>query len=496
MDEADREGRLIAVSNRLPIVITREEGDGDWRLDPGSGGLVTAMVPVLEDRGGIWIGWPGAAEDEIPDLPGFVAERTAEWPYRVEPVLLTREEEEQFYLGFSNQVIWPLFHDLQSHCNFDPEFWLAYERVNRKFAEAIARIGRTRDFVWVHDYHLMSVARELRELEVEAALGFFLHTPFPPLDLFVKLPWRSQILDSLLKFDLVGFQTARDRRNFIQCVRALRRDVAVTGGERVLEARVAERRTRIGVFPISIDFDAFARDAAADAVTEEAEHVRTHLPDRQLILGVDRLDYTKGVPNKLRAFRRALERFRYLRGNVTLVQLVVPSREDIPKYHELKVEIDRLVGEINGEFTHSGWVPIHYVYRSWERTELLAYYRISDVALVTPLKDGMNLVSKEYCACSLDEDGVLILSEFAGSSAQLQRDAILVNPYDIEQVAEAVNRAVTMPPEERERRMRSLRKTVKETDIYWWVRTFLQAATGVGEEELPPVEAYPPYTAT
>lgn len=490
----DDDGRLIVVSNRLPLVVRPREESDDWEVEAGSGGLVTAMVPVLRRHGGIWIGWPGTSTGEVPRLEEVLDEHTAGWDYRVRPVILSEEEQDRFYYGFANQVVWPLFHDLQSHCNFDPAFWRAYRDVNRKFARAIADTASDDDFIWVHDYHLMNVARGLREAGVEARSGFFLHTPFPPLDLFVKLPWRTEILSGLLDYDLLGFQTARDRRNFVQCVRALASDAEVEGGQRVVKARVGDRTTRIGVFPISIDFDAFVRDAQAPEVDEEVDHIREQIPNRRLILGVDRLDYTKGIPEKLEALRVALRRYPYLQQNVTLVQLVVPSREDVPKYRELKEEVDRLVGEINGEFTQSGWVPVHYVYRTWDRVELLAYYRISDVALVTPLKDGMNLVSKEFCASSLDEEGVLILSEFAGSSAQLQEGAVLVNPYDVEEVADAINRAVTMPPDRRRERMSGLRSSVRETDIYWWVDTFLRAAVSEDDDALPEVHVYPPYT--
>jgi trehalose 6-phosphate synthase len=308
------------------------------------------------------------------------------------------------------------------------------------------------------------------------AIGFFLHIPFPPLDIFLKLPWRFQILRALLAYDVIGFQTLRDRRNFVQCVRALLKDVAVQGKGQVIAAQVGGRLVRAGVFPIGIDFQEFAQQAASRAVSEAAWYFHEAFANRTIVFSVDRLDYTKGIPQKLAAFRRALMRYPELRERVTLVQVIVPSREDIPEYGELKAEIERLVGEINGQFTRAAWVPIHYMYQSLPRVELLAYYRASEIALITPLKDGMNLVAKEYCACSL-EDGALILSEFAGAAAQLQRDALLVNPYDVEGVAAAIHRAWTMPPEERRARMRNLRRAIRERDIFWWVDSFLRAGT-------------------
>ncbi|MBI4538452.1 MAG: trehalose-6-phosphate synthase [Gemmatimonadetes bacterium] len=473
---------LIVASNRLPFVLERD-ASGEWRIEPGSGGLVTALVPVLRDRGGIWIGWPGSVESDEGDIEQILERATRRSPYQVRPVPLTEEERDNFYYGFSNEIIWPLFHDFQTLCTFDPEYWKAYEAVNRKFARVIAAASRPDDLIWVHDYHLMSVACELRCLGISSRMGFFLHIPFPPVDLYVKLPWRLAILSALLDYDLIGFQAQRDRRNFIHCLRALVKNVKIEGRGRVLTALVGDRKVRLGVFPISMDFQAFARDAASEDVTRRCQQLRADLPDRQLILGVDRLDYTKGIPDKLKEFRHALIRFPELRERVTLVQVVVPSREEIPEYYDLKTEIEQLVGRINGEFTQPGWIPIQYVYRSWERNELLAYYRAAEIALVTPLKDGMNLVAKEYCACRIDESGVLILSEFAGAASQLAEGALLVNPYDVYRVSDAIYRAFTMSAEERRSRMRKLRSTIARYDIFWWVDAFLKAEVGLDTSE-------------
>jgi trehalose 6-phosphate synthase/phosphatase len=469
------EGRLITVSNRLPIVISRG-ANGEWQIESGAGGLITALAPVLRDRGGVWIGWSGTVEEDELDLDALLRRAPGGAGYTLKPVALTAEERDKFYLGFSNEIIWPLFHDLQTRCNFDPTYWATYESVNRKFARVAARNSRPGDYIWVHDYHLIDVASELRALGVANAIGFFLHIPFPPLDIFLKLPWRFQILRALLAYDVIGFQTLRDRRNFVQCVRALLKDVAVQGKGQVITAQVAGRTVRAGAFPISIDFQEFAQQAASGAVAEAARYFHEAFANRTIIFSTDRLDYTKGIPEKLAAFRHALRRYPELRERVTLVQVIVPSREDIPEYGGLKAEIERLVGEINGQFTSTGWAPIHYMFQSLQRTELLAYYRASEIALITPLKDGMNLVAKEYCACSL-EDGVLILSEFAGAAAQLQRDALLVNPYDVEGVAAAIHRAWTMAPGERRARMRNLRRAIRERDIFWWVDSFLHAGT-------------------
>ncbi|MBL7120034.1 MAG: trehalose-6-phosphate synthase [Dehalococcoidia bacterium] len=463
--------RLIIVSNRLPINLVWEDVGG-WKAQPSLGGLVTALTPILRERGGLWVGWPGISEDvDLGEATARVGEGIG---CELRPVMLTEEEINQYYLGFSNEIIWPLFHDLQNLCNFAPAYWKMYQAVNHKFADVVARDVRKNDYVWVHDYHLMLMAKELRRMSVDCGVGFFLHIPFPPLDIFMKLPWRYQILEALLEYDLLGFQTARDRSNFIHCLEALSKGYRHDARRQVFAVAVPGREVKIGSFPISIDFDGFVREASDSLVANRAKELREAMPGRQIILGVDRLDYSKGIPQKLRAFADALERFDDLHDNVTLVQVVVPSREDIPRYKDLKAEVEGLVSEINGRFTRSGWVPIHYMFRSLERTELLAYYRAAEIALVTPLKDGMNLVAKEYCAAKLDRNGVLILSEFAGAATQLRRSSLLVNPYDIEGVADAIYQAYSMGMNERRWRMRRLRRSIRKRDIFWWADSILR----------------------
>lgn len=487
--------RLVVVSNRLPFVLSVQE-DGRFSLVPGAGGLISALAPVLRNRGGVWIGWPGTSANGIQDLERVLTTAARDSGYSLRPVQLTEREREEFYQGFSNEVIWPLFHDLQSHCRFDPNYWRAYREVNRKFAAAIQANRREDDFIWVHDYHLMNVAQELRRSGLHSRIAFFLHIPFPPLDIFVKIPWRFQLLIALLDYDLIGFQTLRDRRNFVQCARLLDPDLVVSGKGQVVTLKIRGRELRLGAFPIGIDYAAFAQKAASPEVTAKAEQLHRDLPNRQIILGVDRLDYTKGIPNRLEAFRNALLRYPDLHLRVTLVQVVVPSREDIPGYHDLKMEIERLVGEINGQFTQSGWVPIHYIFRSLSRLELLAYYRASHIALVTPLKDGMNLVAKEFCAADVSEHGALVLSEFAGAAAQLQKGALIVNPYDIEEVADALHQAFVMSADERRSRMRKMRRAVRDHDIFWWVDAFLRAAIAKDLSDFPMPEEYIPHMET
>src|SRR5207249_7010044 len=307
---------------------------------------------------------------------------------------------------------------------------------------------------------------------------FFLHIPFPSYDIFAKLPQQQRLLRALLQFDLLGFQTRRDLRNFLQCVRHVMSEAEVLpsrGGQLI---HLNERKVCVSSFPIGIDYESFEQGAASEDVAQRARELRTAFPHAQLILGVDRLDYSKGIPERLRAFRVALERYEELRSRVVLIQNVVPSRVEIPRYHEFKDRIDRLVGDINGRFSTDTWLPVHYRFRSFDRDDLLAHYRACEIALVTPLKDGMNLVAKEYCACCVDQDdGVLILSHFAGAAEQLKPGAVLVNPYDVEQVADAIFKVFRMSDAEHSVRMKRMRRIVRNEDVFWWVDLFLKAGS-------------------
>lgn len=465
--------RLVVVSNRLPISLKRTRQGYD--VTSGKGGLVTALAPVLRDRGGDWVGWSGTYGDDVQPHLDEYADSAG---YNLHAVTLTEEEVAGFYKGFSNEVLWPLFHDLPTVCDFQPDFFRQYMKVNEKFAQMVAEKSNGNSYVWVHDYHLIHLALCLKEKGVDRRCGFFLHIPFPPPDIFLRLPWRKQIIEALLQFDLVGFQTFRDRRNFVQCVQMLTRSVKVSGRGPVVKANVGDRQVSIGYFPISIDFHDFQDRARTRKAADLANQVHTAFRRRILILGADRLDYSKGIPERILAMGELFKKYPDLREKVSLVQVVVPSREAVGGYQDKKLHIESLVSEINGEYSTPGWVPIHYLYRNLGREELVAYYRAAEVALVTPLKDGMNLVAKEYCACNVSGSGVLVLSEFAGAAAQMQRGALLVNPHDLEAVADTLYRACTMPVEEKRKLMHKLRTSVRKYDIYWWVDSFLHAAFG------------------
>ncbi len=474
---------LVIVSNRLPLSFERD--GGALHAKASSGGLVTALEPLLREHGGVWVGSAGTEQEAEAQkqVHEQLAELSREHHYRYEPLFLTPEEQAKFYEGFSNEIVWPLFHDLQSRCNFDPGYWEFYLSVNRRFADAAASIAKKNSLIWINDYQLMQVAPILRRRVPKARLAFFLHIPFPPPDIFEKLPWRRAVLEGLLAHNVIGLQTARDQRNFIACLRTFMPHLQLAREGELRIVRDGTRETVVGAFPISIDFADFAEAADADDVRRRLFELRQHFGEVNTILGIDRLDYTKGIPERIKAFGLLLRKYPEFRRRACLVQIVVPSRETIPGYQALKSEIERLISFVNGEFAEPGWVPINYIHRSLPRTELLALYRTSRVALVTPLKDGMNLVAKEYCACRLENDGVLILSEFAGAATELKNGSMQVNPYDQNDVADALARALNMDPAEQRRRMLRLRNQVRRADLAAWLQAFMRVTDGDDAQE-------------
>ncbi len=391
---------------------------------------------------------------------------------------LSQSEVNLYYNGFSNEILWPLFHDFIWLCNFDPDYWPAYLAVNEKFADAICHRLLPEDIIWVHDYHLLLVAAKLRERKVRNKVGFFLHIPFPSVDGFMKIPWRTELMDALLCYDLIGFQTEHDMHNFVSCAQSLITELSMQDAGKQVRLKLHDRDILVGAFSISIDYDGFTKRSRDEDVMKQAAAIRSHMGEQQLVLGIDRLDYTKGIPRRLNAFAEVLTAYPELRRRITFLQVIIPSRTDVMRYQTLKEDIERLIGEINGRFTQPGWTPIQYMHRGLCETELLAYYRTADIALITPLKDGMNLVAKEYCAANADKQGVLILSEFAGAAAQLSSDAIVVNPFDKKMTAEAIYRAFCMESHERARRMKNLRRAIHQDNVFKWADSFLAALSG------------------
>jgi alpha,alpha-trehalose-phosphate synthase [UDP-forming] len=459
--------RLVIASNRLPV--TAAVNGGRTGLVPSDGGLVRAMTSILQDTGGCWIGWPGGLSDN--SVLRALEAWTSEENYSLQPVLLSEAEQNGYYKGFSNEIIWPLFHGFSTRCSFNFDYWNHYRKVNARFAETIEAISSADDLVWVHDYHLMLVADFIKSEGLMRALAYFHHIPFPPPDIFEILPWRVPILKGLLRFNNIGFQTARDQRNFVDSVRRCLPDARVRRESGKYQIKTGAQWTTAGVYPISIDCKSFSQ-AMNPAAPEQVESIKRSLGHSQLILGIDRLDYTKGIIERLSAYRLLLSRFPELRERVTLIQIVVPSRENIGEYQRLRLKIENLVSNVNGEYGKPGWIPVHYFYRSVSQTDVVAYYRTADVAMVTPLRDGMNLVAKEFCASRCDLRGALVLSEFAGAADELRNGAFIVNPHDLEVMADVLHHALNLNESEQAVRMRAMRLKIEAHDVYSWAELF------------------------
>ncbi len=465
--------RVILVSNRLPVTVRVDRGE---LLASSTGGVATGLKGVHERSGGTWVGWPGdisrlnatqreAVEGRLSDL-GCV------------PVHLSGSEISRYYDGFANGVLWPLFHYQLDRVPPTSHEWDVYRAVNQRFAEAAAHAWKgPGDVVWVHDYQLLLVPRMLRALVPEARIGFFLHIPFPAYDVMRILPWRDEILAGMLGADLVGFHTFPYRSHFASSVLRIL-GLPVHGDDIVVD----DRNVRLGVFPMGVDAAGFAALATDPDVDAEVTRLRQDLRGEKVLLGIDRLDYTKGIPRRLLALERLLEREPRWRGKVRLLQIAPASREKVPSYKEFRAEVDQLVGHINGTFSTIDWAPIRYVHRPLNQRQITALYRVADVMLVTPLRDGMNLVAKEFVACRTDDDGVLVLSELAGASAEMV-EAVQVNPYDIDALARTYHDALTMGEDERHQRMRALRQRVFAWDVHRWASSFLET---LGSAEVQP----------
>ncbi|MEX2209048.1 MAG: bifunctional alpha,alpha-trehalose-phosphate synthase (UDP-forming)/trehalose-phosphatase [Myxococcota bacterium] len=464
--------RVLLVSNRLPIRIN--VGDGAATIERSSGGLATGLSGPHEASDGLWIGWPGDLDALSEQDRETALARLSE--LRLEPVALSAAELERYYDGYCNSVIWPLFHYLPAELPLEIRNFEEYRRVNERFAETVAKHYRDGDLIWVHDYQLMLVPELVRRRLPDARIGFFLHIPFPSSELFRTLPERDAILRGLLGADLIGFHTTAYMRHFASSL-LLSLGVATE----IDRLNWRGRSVRLGCFGMGIDARAYDETARDAAVLARVSEIRGE-DKAQILLGIDRLDYTKGIPRRLLAFERLLHAHPELRGRVRLVQVAVPSREDVRAYRAFRSLTDELIGRIHGQFATPSWVPVHWLYRSLPREEIVALYRAADVMLVTPLRDGMNLVAKEFVASRADEDGVLVLSEFAGAAAELA-EAISVNPFDIEATAEAIHRALTLGPEDRRARMRVLRTRVFAHDVERWVSGFLSVLRAEPERE-------------
>ena len=467
---------FVVVANRLPIDMERlPDGTTTWKRSPG--GLVTALEPLLRKQRGAWIGWPGitdGAEDPI-----------VEEGMSLRPVRLSATDYADYYEGFSNATLWPLYHDVIVKPTYHREWWDSYVDVNRRFADVTAASAAKGATVWVQDYQLQLVPKMLREQRPDLTIGFFLHIPFPPVELFMQMPWRTEIIEGLLGADLVGFHLPGGAQNFLILARRLlgantsRATVGVRS--RFGEVQVGTRAVKVGAFPISIDSADLDAKARTKVARDRAAEIRTEIGNpRNVLLGVDRLDYTKGIDVRLRAFSELLAEGRLDGEETVLVQLATPSRERVESYKEMREDIERQVGHINGEYGRVGHPVVHYLHRPLPRDELVSFFVAADVMLVTPLRDGMNLVAKEYVACRGDLGGALVLSEFTGAAAEL-RQAYLTNPHHLDGVKDAIEAAVNQDPEEGRRRMRALRRQVLAHDVDRWARSFLEVLESTRE---------------
>lgn len=463
-------GRLLIVSNRLPVTIDRRK-DG-LSFTQSVGGLATGLGSFYKEFDAAWIGWADVPERTPASERTAIAERLQQ-EFSALPVFLSDADVRLYYHGFANKTIWPTFHQFTQYAVFDEPMWQAYERVNRKFADCILATATAADTIWIHDYHLMLVPGMVRERLPEATIGFFLHIPFPTFEVFRMLPWRREILTGILGADLVGFHTYDYVRNFLDST------LRLTGCEHLFgQITTTDRVVKVDAFPMGIDFDRFAEAAQSAEVQGETTRIRRKSGDRRIILSVDRLDYTKGIVQRLEAFDLFLRRHPEQREHVDLLLVAVPSRTRVEHYRELKQQVDELIGRINGEHSTMDWTPVRYMYRSLPFKDLVALYVAADVSMVTPLRDGMNLIAKEFVAAKTGDKGVLILSEMAGAAMEMG-EAIVVNPNNREELADALEEALEMPAEEQTERLTSMERRLEDYDVERWATDFTDQLSSI-----------------
>ena len=465
-------GKTIIVSNRLPVKIIHE--DNSFYYVPSEGGLATGLSSIYKEGDNLWVGWPGQSIKKEEDKKQIRKDLKEE---NMVPVFLSKKLIENFYEGFSNDTIWPIFHYFLQYANFDSNLFDAYVEANKIFCEAVLDVATEEDTIWVHDYQLLLVPQMIRKKLPDIAIGFFQHIPFPSYEVFRMMPWRKKILRGMLGADLVGFHTYDDMRHFLSSVSRL---VGIPNSRGRIEA--GNRIIEVDSFPMGIDYNKYAITAASPKTIDQEIKFRASLGNQKLIISIDRLDYSKGLPMRLKAFEQFLTKYPEFQEKVSIIMIVVPSRDNVGQYRDLKEEVDLLVGRVNGKFGKLNWTPVHYFYRSFTPESLSAFYRMAHVALVTPMRDGMNLVCKEFIASKLDKTGVLILSEMAGASKELS-DAILINPNNIEQMVEAIYKALTMPEEEQVLHISIMQETLKRYNIHHWVQMFMDRLRHITQEQ-------------
>lgn len=468
-------GKTIIVSNRLPLQI-KITGEA-LEVIPSVGGLATGLKSFHKEGGSIWIGWTGLSSEDVPiTMETEILDKIRK--EQCVPVQLDQNEIEGFYYGFSNRTIWPLFHYFMEYCEFDADHWAAYKKVNEKYLEVVLEHLQDDDQIWIHDYQLLLLPNLIRKSRKNVSIGFFNHIPFPSYEVFRTLPWREEILEGMLGANLIGFHTYDYERHFLSSVnRILLKDVAFN------EVNLGNRKVKVDSYPMGIDYEKFHQAAKKTSklvgqensdFQQKLEYHRSSTNNAKLIISVDRLDYTKGIANRIRAFEYFLDRYPQYKERIRLIMLAVPSREDVPQYQLLKREIDELVGRVNGKFATVNWTPIWYFYRSMPFENLIDLYTSSDIALITPTRDGMNLVAKEYLASRTDHSGVLILSEMAGAAHELN-EALIINPNNFDQIVETIKKAFEMPLEEQISRNKVLQRRLKRYTVERWANDFMKA---------------------
>lgn len=459
-------GKIIIVSNRMSTSVSR--GADGFIFSPSVGGLATGLSSLHARENSLWIGWSGLPGDTLTtDERSEVAVRLRS-EHKSIPVDLSSHDLNRFYYGFCNNVIWPLFHYFPTYVNYDETLWDSYQEVNMRYFETVRDQIEEDDFVWVHDYQLLLLPGLIKQHQPDAKIGFFLHIPFPSYELFRLLPWRQPILEGMLGADLIGFHTYDYARHFLSSVRRL-----LGYDHDLANVRYPGRTVKVDVFPMGIDYARYSTATELENVRKHAQEIRDEYADQKVILSVDRLDYSKGIPQRIRGFKRFLELYPKQREKVSLIIIVAPSRTEVPQYQELKREVDELVGVINGRFATVTWTPIRYFFRTMPFERLSALYDQSDVLLVTPLRDGMNLIAKEFVAVKRDKPAVVIISETAGAARELS-EALLVNASSVDDIAEALQQALTMPKEEQLSRISRMQRRLERYDIHYWARDFME----------------------
>ena len=464
----DEKNRLIIVSNRIPYNVTRINNEISYKKSVG--GLVTALDPILKKTGGLWIGWSGLSgnskfiEKKI-SIPGDNGAS-----YDLKLVNLSSDEIIDYYRGFSNRTLWPLFHGFIFQSYFDSVYWRTYLKINKKFANEVFSEVTSEDIIWVHDYHLALVPGMLRNKNDNLKILYFLHIPFPNFETLRVLPWASQILEGILGSNVVGFQTRRDAINFLACCREI---LGLEVDFYKFMVRLNNRFVHIINLPISIDYNHFSSFSGKKETIAMENKIKKSLKNIRIVLSVERLDYTKGIKERIRAIDYFFETYPEYKGKIIFLQIAVPSRSKVEEYITFKREIDELTGKINGKYSYEMWSPITYIYKSLSQEKLIAYYKVADICLITSLRDGMNLIAKEYVASKLGGSGVLILSKFAGAAEEMKERSVLINPYDIEEIANKIKLALEFDEKEKVQNMLVLQEQVKQNDVFKWCKNFL-----------------------